>query len=134
MNVFANAFTFWTTLVFLSWGLIFFAIRYNEWTDPAQVEEKIQEARRLYIETGERTREFNSLSRTLIATAERARKQLLNLELEVKEKAARQFTAVCACPKCGEIDVHWIEDLWLGTGHRNLIRRCRTCDHGWYQE
>ena len=125
MNVFANAFTFWTTLVFLSWGLIFFAIRYNEWTDPAQVEEKIQEARRLYIETGERTREFNSLNRTLIATAERTRSELLRLELLARERAARQFTAVCTCPNCEEIDVHWL----ILDG-----RECRECGYKWYQK
>lgn len=110
------------------------AVGRNELVDKAKAEEAIQEARRLYIETGEETREFRALSRTLIETAERARNELLRLEVEAREKATYQFTAVCACPKCGDIDVHWIEDLWLGQGHRSLIRRCRVCDYGWYQQ
>lgn len=49
------------------------------------------------------------------------------------EARLKDFKASQECPKCGTVDFHSIEDIWLGKGHWQCIRRCYSCGHGWYQ-
>lgn len=69
---------------------------------------------------------LDDTNRRSAAAADQLRTHCRELELQ-------HFQALQECPKCGTMGVHYIEDLWLGHDHRNLIRRCYNCNHGWYQ-
>lgn len=40
------------------------------------------------------------------------------------------FKSGTECPKCGEFDLHWIEQT---QNHIAVIRRCRSCTYRWEQ-
>lgn len=82
-----------------------------------------------YVETGKGTAQVAALGgRTLKAVAARRAARI-----DERASESTEFQCICECPACGLFAVHWIEDLWFGKEHRNLIRRCRGCDYGWYQ-
>lgn len=54
---------------------------------------------------------------------------------QVAEELSRppRFIAVCACPDCGTVAVHWLRPPQPDETDCEVVRQCRHCDHEWRQ-
>lgn len=74
-----------------------------------------------YVRTGEGIEALEALGRRVVKAAKKQRAS----NIKKKEKALSSFVAVCECPACERIDVHWL----TSSG-----RECKRCGHEWYQQ
>lgn len=89
--------------------------------------QKTREALQTYVRTGRKSKAFNTTGRSLIASAERARLRYINEQRRARENAAIDagFQAVCECPKCQTIALHWLTGNQAG-------RQCISCGCTWH--
>jgi hypothetical protein len=80
-----------------------------------------------YVQTGKKTKPYYAASSSAIASANRARVRLINEQRRARENKAIDlgFQAVCECPKCETIDLHWLTGNMAG-------RQCRKCGYRWH--
>lgn len=101
-----------------------------------KLEARIEEATRIYVETGEKTKDFRFLSYNNVQAAKLRRAGL------IKERATTvlsNFEAYQECPSCRLKAHHHIDRLpqwtWLYTQQpMPLVRKCVGCGFKWIQK
>ena len=88
------------------------------------VEQK-RKAFQLYVETGEKSTAFRTLSSSAVKAARRQRLRTV----KAKSQDNQVFTAFTECPQCSAFDVHYIKD----TMFIRSIRECKNCRYTWRQ-
>lgn len=108
---------------FLSWGI---SERVREkYID--RHEQACRQALKVYVRTGRKSKAFHTATRSAIATAERTRLRYIEeLRRERENKAIDLgFQAICECPKCQSVDLHWLTGNMAG-------RQCKACGYTWH--
>lgn len=136
MNDPGLAFVLWTLVVLVIKFVGFDGVRALLRGFKSRLEKRIEEATRLYLETGEKNKDFRLLSYNHAETLERKRDGIIH---ERATTTLSNFEAYQECPSCGLKAHHHIEQIpswtWLYKEQPMLlVRQCVSCKYKWIQK